>query len=232
MSVLLAAAPAPAPTLAREPTAELLGLLGIQYVDDAALDEKGRWTFFAHPEKTAPSPGLNCSGFVMAAAQRVLDCKLTLAEATRDRLGDSGDGAPLGKDWDFGWDLVMNLSEGHSRAVVLPQGNQEIEGGDGRSMRGFAIDDAKAWKKVLSRLRTDRIYLASLSRVRKHLEHHHVAMILKDAAGKVWFYQTLPKGKSHRLDLTSTKGFDRMQGMFGKGIRILILEVEPAARGE
>ena len=36
-------------------------LLGVPYVEDAVLDERGRWTSFAHPETELPEPGLNLS---------------------------------------------------------------------------------------------------------------------------------------------------------------------------
>jgi hypothetical protein len=222
-AVLLAAPQPPAGDL----TPAARDLLGIAYVDDAALDAEGRWTFFAHPETTATGPGLNCSGFLVAAAQRLLGRKMSLAEATHDRLGDSGDGAALGKDWDFGWDLVMNLSEGLPRRALLPEGEQDLAGQTGATARGFALDDERGWKKILARLASDRVYLASLSRQGRRLEHYHVAFLLKDAAGRSWFYQTLPKGRSHRLELSSTPGLQRMQAMFGKGLRILVLEVVP-----
>jgi hypothetical protein len=54
-----------------------------------------------------------------------------------------------------------------------------------------------------------------------------VVLLLKDVAGRAWLYQTLPKGHSHRLDISSAGGLTRMQGMFGKGVRILLVEVEP-----
>jgi hypothetical protein len=221
LASLLTAAPA------TDLTASLRDLLGVAYVDDATVDETGRYTLFNHPEKTVDPPGLNCSGFVVAASQRLLGKKLAPAETARDRLGDSGDDSPKGKDWDFGWDLVMNLSDGLPRRALLPTGVQEVEGQSGSTMRGFSTDDAAAWKKILPRVRQDRVYLASLSRVTRHLEHHHVGVVLRDAADRVWFYQTLPKGHSHRLELSSPEGFKRMQGMFGKGIWILLLEVEP-----
>jgi hypothetical protein len=222
-AVLLAAPPTPASDL----TPAVRELLGIAYVDDAALDAQGRWTFFAHPETTAKTPGLNCSGLVVAAAQRLLGKKIGLAEATRDRLGDSGDGAPLGKDWDFGWDLVMNLSEGLPRRALLPEGALDLVGASGATARGFALDDERGWKKVLARLACGRVYLASVSRQGTRVEHYHVAFLLKDPLGRSWFYQTLPKGRSHRLELSSTGGWLRMQAMFGKGLRVLVLEVEP-----
>lgn len=226
--------------LAAEPekdlTAELRGLLSIAYLNDEVRDETGRWTYFAHPELTAPGPGLNCSGFVVTASRQLLGRSPTLAEATRDRLGDSGDDAPFGKDWDFGFDLVMNLSEGLPRTVLLPASDQALDGDgiDGTSHRGFAFDDAVAWKRVLPRVRLGRVYLASLSRhFGKGLQHHHVALLLRDSAGKVWFYQTLPKGRSHRIEVTSPAGFATLQKMFGHGISLLLVEVQvPSVTGQ
>ena len=228
LSSLLAASPDPAKPPERDLTLELAPLLAVPYVNDEVRDETGRWTFFEHPETTAPGPGLNCSGFVVTAARQLLGRSPTLAEATRDRLGDSGDDAPFGKDWDFGFDLVLNLSEGLPRVALVPQGDQPLEGLDGQALRGFPIDDAAAWKKIFPRLREGRVYLASLSRhLGKKLQHHHVAVLLRDAKGRVWFYQTLPKGRSHRLELTSPQGFARLQQMFGAGIQILLIEVQP-----
>jgi hypothetical protein len=204
-------------------------LLRIPYLADGALDAQGHWTLFSRPDQLLQQPGLNCSGLTIALAQRLLGRDITLAEATRDRLGDSGREARLGPNWDFAWDLVLNLSEGLPRRVILPEGDGPVNG-DGRSLRGFSLDDASLWTGILPRLRTDRVYLASLSRDRPggRVQHYHAAILLKDPGGRVWFYQTLPEGRSHRLDLCSPEGLQRMLGMFGKGKRILILEVEPA----
>jgi hypothetical protein len=54
-----------------------------------------------------------------------------------------------------------------------------------------------------------------------------VALLLRDEAGGLGFYQTLPGGRVHRLDLTTPEGLDRLCVMFGPGERILILEVQP-----
>lgn len=227
--VALAAQPeAPAPAPPDVPEA-LRDLMGIPYVNDEVLDESGRWTFFAKPETVADSPGLNCSGFVYAAAQRLLHKKLTVAEAKRDRLGDSGPGSKLGEDWDFGWDLLMNLSEGLERRILLPEGPKPAGLDVASTEKGFVADDAAAWKKVLPQVKAGRLYLASIIR-HKHgrLEHGHVAFLVRDEAGRVWLYQTLPHGKSHRLNLTSEGGLRRLGGMFGKGVRLFLLEVEPA----
>ncbi len=221
---LLTAAP-PAP---KDLTFELNELLGIAYVNDEVRDETGRWTFFAHPETTAPSPGLNCSGFVVTSSRKLLGRSPSLSEATKDRFEDSGEGAPLGHDWDFGFDLVLNLSEGLPRTALLPDKDQPVDGLDGRALRGFAIDDVGAWAKVFPRIKVGQVSLVSLSRVLgKKLQHHHVAFVLRDSADRVWFYQTLPRGHSHRLEISSDQGFARLQKMFGHGISVLLIAVTP-----
>ncbi len=203
-------------------------LLGIPYVDDAGLDERGRWTRFSQPDQILERPGLNCSGFLVATARRLLNYQGTLPQAGRDRLGDSGPGAQGGPDWDYGWDLVLNLSEGHPRCWVLPGGDQPAPGTSARSLAGFRVQDREAWAQLSARWRADRVYLATLQRGSgPRLRHHHVALLLKGAAGGLWFYQTLPSGRVHRLNLDRPEGLDRLCAMFGPGERILILEVQP-----
>jgi hypothetical protein len=222
LSCMLSAQAAPDPTLS------LRDLLGIPYVNDGVQDEKGHWITFTHPEKPLKSPGFNCSGFALAAARRLMGYSGTLDQATRDRLGDSGKDSKLGLDWDFAWDLVMNLSEGRKRRVMLPEGEGSLEGANGLSLRGFPMEGTQAWKRVLPRIRSGCVYLCSLSRIAKsgHVQHYHAAVLVRDPHGCVWFYQTLPFGHSHRLNLSSGGGLARMQHMFGSGKRILVLEVE------
>lgn len=207
---------------------KLRALLGIPYVEDAGLDERGRWTRFSHPDQTLDQPGLNCSGFLVAAARRLLGFRGNLAEAARDRLGDSGPEAKEGQDWDFGWDLVLNLSEGHPRCWVLPGADHPAPGASGRSLPGFRVQDRAAWTQLSARWHPGRVYLATLRRgTGASLQHHHVALLLKGETGELGFYQTLPGGRVHRLALDTPAGLDRLCAMFGPGERILILEVQP-----
>jgi len=214
-----------------QPEALLRDLLGVPYVNDAVLDERDRWTTFTHPESTLPSPGLNCSGFTIAGARRLLGYSGTVEDATRDRLGDSGKASKLGRDWDFAWDLVLNLSEGHPRRVVLPEGEASIQGASGLTLRGFPMNELVDWQRVLPQIRHGRAYLCSLSKTLKggHIQHYHAVLLLRDGQGSVWLYQTLPFGHSHRLNLTLPGGLQRMQEMFRGNKRILIVEVDREA---
>lgn len=223
--VLMAQAPSK-----QDLTPQLQRLLGIPYVNDAVRDERGRWTTFSHPEIELDTPGLNCSGFVLAAANKLLRSRLSPSQAAKDRQGNSGPKAPLGQDWDFGWDLIMNLSEGFPRRALLPEGYASTEGTDGLSLRGFALSNEEAWAKVIPRIVQGRVYLASLSRKVKgsprRIQHYHTTLLLRDKEGLVWFYQTMPQGRSHRLNLSTNEGWQTMRRLFGERKQILILEVE------
>jgi len=211
------------------PPQGLQELLGIPYVADGVLDERGRWTTFSDPGQALPGPGLNCSGFLVAAARRLLGFTGTPSEAGRDRLGDSGPGAVRGQDWDFGWDLVLNLSEGRPRRWLFPEGPQEAPGSGAEALRGFSFQDSKAWSKVAAQIQPGRVCLADFTRRRGgQWVHHHVALLLKEPGGRLVLYQTLPEGQVHRLVLSSEAGLARLRRMFGPGERLLLLEVEPS----
>lgn len=200
-------------------------LLGIPYVADGVMDAAGRWTTFARPGQFRNSPGLNCSGFTYVLARRLLGSPLTPAQAGTDRLGDSGAEAPAGPDWDFGLDLILNLSEHLPRRVLTPDGTAR-PAGDGRHSRGFDLDAPGIWEALLPRLRRDRVYLVSLSRGTSRIQHYHSAVILADPKG-IWFHHTLPGGVSHRINLQDPVARAGLLARFGHGKKILLLEVDP-----
>jgi hypothetical protein len=218
-------------------TPALGALMGVPYVEDGVRDGRGHWTTFTHPDIQRPSPGFNCSGLVIEASRRLLGFAGGTEDATRDRRGDSAAQAPLGRDWDFAWDLVLNLSEGKARQVMLPDCELAVSRqADGQSLRGFALDEQAHWQRILPRLHSDRVYLGSISRERRirrgqawtpTVEHYHAVLFLKDTGGRTWLYQTLPHGRSHRLEISSPQGFSRMVRMFGPRKRLLLLEVDP-----
>ena len=218
-------------------TSAMSALMGVPYVEDGVRDGRGHWITFTHPDIERPSPGFNCSGLVIEASRRLLGFKGSIEDATRDRHVDSGARAPRGRDWDFAWDLILNLSEGKPRQVMLPDCELAVSRqADGLSLRGFALDDQDHWQRILPRLHSDRVYLGSLSRERRirhghastsTVEHYHAILFLKDTGGRTWLYQTLPHGRSHRLEISSPQGFYRMVRMFGPRKHLLLLEVDP-----
>ncbi|MDR1489949.1 MAG: hypothetical protein LBS65_05620 [Desulfovibrio sp.] len=218
---------------ARIAQAAALPFLGIPYRQDGAVDENGFFTLFASPKRRFSSPGLNCSGLVLGISRSLLRKNLTLGEAARDRLGDSGPGAKRGEDWDFGWDLVLNISEGEPRALLLPGGlSADPAAGDGLSPRGIDIHKKGELEELCGRLHPGFFYLVSLSAEGRGpgLAHYHVGLILPDAGGRVWLYQTTGKGKiSGRRDLCGATGRDAFRRSFantgGKRKMMLVIEV-------
>ncbi len=195
------------------------GFLGIPYRGDGALDQTGRYTTFADPLRSFETPGLNCSGLVLALGRPLLGRPFTLAEASRDRQDNSGPGAPLGEDWDFGLDLLLNLTEGLQRRVMLPGGSAlDYPLEDGLAAIGFDIHDPLAWPAVRAELRPGHLYLGSLSRPARlpgYLRlHHHVVALLPGPGGEAWLYHATGRQGVHRLDLSREDDLARFQGQF------------------
>ncbi|MGE4291322.1 MAG: hypothetical protein AB7E32_03835 [Desulfovibrio sp.] len=231
------ASPLPSPTTpapaALAPAEEAATLLGLPYHADGVLDDQDRWTYFARPEEVQETPGLNCSGLVVTAARKALSRSLPLGAMLRDRNRDSGPDAPGGQDWDFGFDLVLNVSQGLRRHELTPEGRSDVpENADGAGLRGFALENTEAWKKILPLLRPECPCLLSFSRVRRgRLLHHHVGLLLADASGHVWFEQATRKNGVSRMDLAAPGGIERFltqQRLWpGTDAHVLIIEVEP-----
>jgi len=193
--------------------------LGIPYRDDGALDSGGHFTTFADPSKFFDAPGLNCSGLVVSACRFLFDRNWTLEEVTRDRQGNSGPGSEMGKDWDFGWDLIMNLSEGRSRKIMMPDGKAyPVENSDGMTLVGYDLNDLPAWQKVISQMKPGRVYLGSISKpTRKKgykLLHYHVVLMLPDGKGAVWLYHATHRSNVHKMNINSPQGMNRLMSQF------------------
>lgn len=195
-----------------DPAAILEAMLGIPYRDDGALNDQGEFTQFARQDRRFDTPGLNCSGFVSAASRYLLQRNFTLDEVKRDRLGDSGPGSPYGEDWDFGWDLIMNISENFSRSLLLPGGKvADPAAGNGFAPRGYDIQDPATWNELPGRLLPGYLYLVSFNvhsrRKGYDLQHYHVGLIHVNAKGQALFYHNTGKGAVvNRRDLKSPSG--------------------------
>ncbi len=207
--------------------------LGIPYRDDGTLDSQGRFTTFNRPDKFFETPGLNCSGLVVSVSRFLFDKNWTLEEVIRDRLGNSGADSPLGKDWDFGWNLIFNLAEGEPRRVIMPEpGNYSAEGSDGLSLRGFDLHDAAAWQKILPQMHAGRMYLGSISRPAPErgyrVLHYHVVLMLPDGKGGVWLYHATRRSQVHRMNIRTPQGMSRFMSEFrvseSNAKKILIVE--------
>ncbi|MBU2549652.1 MAG: hypothetical protein KKB20_14655 [Proteobacteria bacterium] len=205
--------------------------LRIPYRDDGTVDEFGRWTLLARPDRFFTRPGLNCSGLLVSLGRFLLGKNFTLDEVNRDALGDSGPDSKWGKNWDYGWDLIMNLSLGLERRVIMPDGYEpvaEVQGAE--NQRGFDLQDDGMWSSVLPRMEPGRFYPFSISKARgRGWLHYHVGLFLADGRGKVWLYQSTRTGNAYRAEMTSPAGMRRFKEAFRRtrtGVKkILILEV-------
>ena len=209
--------------------------LGIRYRNDGTLDSHGRFTTFEEPTRFFGTPGLNCSGLVLSICRFVYDKNWMLEEVMRDPQGNSGAGSALGKDWDFGLDLISNLTARTTRRGLMPDGRQHsIEEFDGLNARGFDLRDRAAWQKVIGQMRPGRAYLASISKISHkpgyQVLHYHVVIMLPDDRGNVWLYHATHLSNVHRMNMSSPKGLGRFIAQFsGSGSdqkRIIVLESE------
>lgn len=227
-------------------------LLGIPYRTDGVRDQAGRWTLFEHPERSFPTPGLNCSGLVYASWSMLVPTAVPVALAGRDRLGDSGPGAAMGQDWDYGFDLILNLSEGLPRRWLLPQPRAVRDSGavldSGLNPRGFPLTSREDWRAALANLPPGHACLVSFIRTvqpgrtgpikgggqigpnGRHTGdtplHYHVGVILPDAVGGRWLYQATPRSGVFKMNLAAPEGMDRFLTMFGvRDRQVLLLDV-------
>jgi hypothetical protein len=149
---------------------------------------------------------LNCSGFILAASRLLFRENIPLAVATRDRLGDSGAGATLGQDWDFGWDLILNISENLERTLLLPGGAvADPAVGNGLAPLGFDLHSPETWQELSSRIRPNHLYYVSFSRPTKQngysLLHYHVGILIRTSEKDWYLYHSIKKSGVVRENL-------------------------------
>ncbi|MDR0465915.1 MAG: hypothetical protein LBH94_01005 [Deltaproteobacteria bacterium] len=228
----------PALRTAKGTDAVIAALLNIPYRNDGAIDEKGRFTRFEDQETVFSSPGLNCSGFVLEASRFLFRRNVTMAEALRDRQG--GGGADLGKDWDFGWKLVLNLSEGLPRSMLLPGGARVDPATlDGLAAQGFDLHAKSTWAELPGRIRPNCLYLVSFnknSRRKGYIrQHYHVALLHLAADGSLRLTQTTNQSrKTYQRNLGTKEGLARFLQSFANtdGVWKKIAVVEVPLDGE
>jgi hypothetical protein len=238
-----AAGPVPIPAGLRldkehpaSPDAIVEAFLGLPYREDGATNAAGEYTLFADQTRRFNTPGLNCSGLVLALSRFLLGRNITLEEALWDRAGDSGPSSPHGEDWDFGWDLILNISEGFPRRFLLP-GFDTLDPTESNafSPRGYDINAEQTRHELPARFTQGRLYLVSLNvegrRKGYGLQHYHVGIVYVASGGQAWFYQTTSKGGGvNRRDLKSARGWESFIRAFantGKHRKMmLVLEVD------
>lgn len=186
----------------------LNSFLGIPYRVNGGVNEKGNYVLFNRPERVQITPGLNCSGFVLAASRFLLDKNIALSAATRDRLGDSSGNSDYGQDWDFGWDLILNIAEGFPANFILPGGQTaDVAQVNAFSPRGYDLHDPSIWLELQERLEPGYLYLVSFNKDSARrgyaMLHYHVGLMYADNSGNIWLYNTTgAAGKVYRRNLS------------------------------
>lgn len=212
----------------KTPIAHANDYLGMKYRKDGARNLSGTYTTFQNPALKFTTPGLNCSGLVLELARKIRNVPFTIAAAKFDRNSNSQKNSSLGEDWDFGLDLILNLSEGLKRKIILPdKGDSKIKG------RGFNLHLEENWHQVIKKFRKNHLYFATINKpYRKKnykLIYYHVALILPEEDEHVWFYHSTQKSHVHRFDIGTEKGLERLLYQFSEssfGAKyILIIEV-------
>lgn len=204
----------------------------VPYRTDGALDAQGRYTTFGD-RRILSTPGLNCSGMLVAISRCILAEPLSLDRVSVDRNGDSGASSPLGRDWDFGWDLIFNVAAGRPVTVISPSGEEPPPvHADGTTLRGFALYSDDEWSRVLPRLKPGFLYLASLSRAGEspgRLLHNHVAVLLVDEQGAPWIFDSTGGVGARALNLATGGGLDAFRHPFPRdredSRRILVIGI-------
>lgn len=196
-------------------------LLGTPYRTDGTLNTMGQFTTFANPTKYFKSPGLNCSGLVLEIARRYLKSKISITDSKIDIENDSGKDSHQGEDWDFGLDLIRNISK-YGESDILTHSHHSKKSGilfDGN--RGFQLHTRANWEYILSRIKPGWLYLLSINKpLHKKgydLLHYHVGVMQKnELSKKVFYYHTTRLGKTHKIEVSHRRGMQLFQKQFAQ----------------
>lgn len=205
-------------------------LLDIKYRKDGTTNMEEQYTLFADQSKRYKKAGLNCSGFVFTAIKRLFGESIPIDSVLKDINQNSGKNSPLGEDWDFGRDLILNIAHKYKHRF-LNEG--EIDTSSSTS-DGVKTNDVEGWKKIFKQIKKDNIYLATFSKPVKiknyKVLYYHVGIIIKDNNKNIWLYHSTPIDGVHRTWLDYDKNMTPFNKEYKKhpdyDKRVLILEID------
>ncbi|MDR1109279.1 MAG: hypothetical protein LBP92_00935 [Deltaproteobacteria bacterium] len=207
----------------------LAAFMGIPYRSDGVVSDDGLWTTWNKPGQTLRSPGFNCSGYLLEAVRHLSGLDISLAQAALDRDGDSGLLSEMGPDWDYGLDIILNLSGANLDGLLptAPAGTDQLQETPPRKYlaneagrpEGMGLDiNGPGFPELLSSLEPDSIYLLAISkpdrRFKGGLSYYHVGLIHADDQGNIWIYQCTARAGVHRLNLNNPQGIATIRRYF------------------
>jgi hypothetical protein len=199
---------------------EILGSFqGIPFKEDGVVSDDGRWATWRDPGRTSPKPGLNCSGYLLEAVRLLTGSNVAILDAIKDRDNDSGPDSEMGLDWDYGLDIVMNLS-GASLVDLIPAPTEgKLPLGQKGRPEGLGLDiNGPGFPELLRSLDPNSVYLFAISkpdrRFKGGLSYYHVGLIDADRAGNLWIYQSTARAGAHRRNLNSPEGIAAIRRYF------------------
>jgi hypothetical protein len=198
----------------------------------------GGWTLWADESRVFQTPGLNCSGFLLAAARLLLGENFTLEEARRDYFQDSGKGSPWGEDWDFGLDAVLNLA-GLDPPELLPEAGPTLFLNDHGRPTGLGADiHSPAFPELLASLEEGSTHFFAVSKPDRRfpagLSYYHNGVILVSGGKALLYHATRGRG-THSLNLSDPRVLGNFRKAFppvknGGERRMLLARVRPRVR--
>ncbi|MDR0356085.1 MAG: hypothetical protein LBJ64_10195, partial [Deltaproteobacteria bacterium] len=207
---------------------------GIPYRADGAVSDEGHWATWNEPEARLSSPGFNCSGYLLEAVRQLTGLNISLSQASRDRDKDSGSDSELGQDWDFGLDLILNLS-GQSLDDVLAAAKSKRELNKTGRAEGAGVNiNGPEFVNLLNSLEDGAVYLFAVSKpanaFKGGLSYYHVGLIQPED-GDVWIRQSTPRVGVHSLNLNNQAGIDAIRRYFppirSAERRMALVKLEP-----
>ncbi|MDR0620823.1 MAG: hypothetical protein LBJ61_02965, partial [Deltaproteobacteria bacterium] len=197
----------------------LKSFLGIPFRVDGVVNDEGRWATWNRPDKTLPSPGFNCSGFLLEAVRHLANLGLTLSQAAFDRDDDSGPDSEMGLDWDYGLDALLNLTGAELDELLPAPKNGKLQPNEAGRPEGLGLDiNGPDFPKLIQSLPPNGVYAFAISkpdrRFKGGLSYYHVGIVHADGAGNVWIYQCTARAGTHRLNLNNPGGIAAIRRYF------------------